>query len=308
MQDMQASFVAKVNSAPRRLGTSAVLLIAATLCGCGPRRPYPAFANLPSAPVVVSSGVREALPNDYLRVSFVPAGVTVTTLSRPGALRAFATATELYSGRPLKLAEFPTYSGLVNNDAQVLVAMRCRPPQPEKVDAVLATWPNVFAAIQRDIPVDDAKCGAQPADAATQMACYARGFSDPASTAVPASLAHAFNYAGVLFDGQPEHAVMAKWLQSNYGIYPAFAGTGYSVKDSYYLDKQPMTAQQILVKSVSSEYLLKNVSLADAGCRCISVEPYPGRSADPLDPWFIEQAGGAGECKPVPKLGLEAPK
>lgn len=41
------------------------------------------------APVVVNDTVREALPNDYLRVSFVPAGVKVTTLSRPGALRAF---------------------------------------------------------------------------------------------------------------------------------------------------------------------------------------------------------------------------
>jgi hypothetical protein len=108
----------------------------------------------------------------------------------------------------------------------------------------------------------------------------------------------------VLYDGQ--HATQATWLQSNYGIFAAFAGTGYSVKDSYYLDKQPMTAQQILAKSISSEYILKNVSLADAGCRCISVAPYDGRSADPLDPEFIEQAGGAGECKTVPKL-LAAP-
>jgi hypothetical protein len=248
---------------------------------------------------VVSGAVREALPNDYLRVSFLPAGVKVTSLGRPGALRAFMTATPLYAP-PLKLADLPAYSGLVNNDANVLVAMRCRPPQPEKVDAVLATWPNVFAAIQRDVPVDAAACSAQPSDPAKQMACYARGFDDPPSTAVPASLAHTFSYAGVLYDGQ--HAALANWLQSNYGIFPAFAGTGYSVKDSYYLDKQPMTAQQSLARSISSEYILKNVSLADAGCRCIAVAPYSGRSADPLDPDFIEQAGGAGECKPVPKL------
>src|ERR1700761_4753367 len=41
------------------------------------------------APVVVSDTARETLPNDYLRVSFLPAGVQATTLSRPGALRAF---------------------------------------------------------------------------------------------------------------------------------------------------------------------------------------------------------------------------
>lgn len=51
------------------------------------------------APVVVDDTVREAQPNDYLRVSFVPAGVKVTTLSRPGALRAFATATPLFCRR-----------------------------------------------------------------------------------------------------------------------------------------------------------------------------------------------------------------
>jgi hypothetical protein len=97
---------------------------------------------------------------------------------------------------------------------------------------------------------------------------------------------------------------LAKWLQSNYGIYPAFAGTGYSVKDSYSLDTQPMTSQQIMVKSISSEYILKNVSLADAGCRCISVAPYPGRSNDPVDPDFIAQAGGDGVCKSVDRLAV----
>ncbi|HEY6352775.1 MAG TPA: hypothetical protein VI636_25550 [Candidatus Angelobacter sp.] len=97
---------------------------------------------------------------------------------------------------------------------------------------------------------------------------------------------------------------LPKWLQSNYGIYPAFSGLGYSVKDSYSLASQPMTSQQILVKSVSSEYILKNVSLADAGCRCISVSPYPGRSNAPFDPGFILQAGGDGACKPVNRLAV----
>ena len=251
------------------------------------------------APVVVGDGVRESLPNDYMRVSFLPAGVQVTSLSRPGALRAFATATPMYEP-PLTVQEFPYYSGLVNNDKQVLVAMRCRPRQADKVDAVLATWPNVFSAIQRDVALDASSCSPEPSGAAQQMACYAKGFNDPPSTTVPTSLAHAFSYAGVLFDA--DHSTMAKWLQDNYGIYPAFAGTGYSVKDSYSLSSEPMTAQQILVKSASPEYILKNVPLADAGCRCIAVGPYEGRSADALDPDFVEQAGGDGQCRPVERL------
>jgi len=251
------------------------------------------------APVVVNDTVREALPNDYLRVSFVPEGVKVTTLSRPGALRAFVTATPLFSP-PLKLDQLPYYSGLVNDDKNVLVAMRCEPPHPETVDAVLATWPNVFQAIERDVPQDPGGCSGAPGSTAAQMSCFARGFVDSPATAVPASLAHTFSYAGELYDA--DYVALAKWLQDNYGIFPAFSGMGYSVKDSYSLSSQPMTSQQILVKSASSEYILKNVSLSDAGCRCISVAPYPGRSSEQLDPAFIERAGGDGVCKEVERL------
>jgi len=265
--------------------------------GCATHRV--SAANLGSAPVVISDSVRESLPGDYLRVSFLSVGTPVTNLSRPGALRAFTTATALYSP-PLKLADMPNYSGLVNNDEKMLVAMRCRPPHPEAVDAVLATWPNVFLAVQHDVPLAPGACDAKPTDPATQMTCFARAFSDPPATKVPSSLAHTFNYAATLYT--PDHAALADWLQKNYGIYPAFSGMGYSVKDSYSLDKQPMTSQEMLVKSVSSEYILKNVTLVEAGCRCISVAPYPGRSNDPLDPDFILQAGGDGSCKTVDRL------
>lgn len=270
-------------------------ILGVALSGCAAHRAVtPALA-----PVVVSDHARASTPNDYLRVSFLPANVTPTTLSRPGAIRAFVTATPLYQP-PLKVRDLPYYSGLVNNDTLVLVAMRCRPPQPEKVDAVLATWPNVFAAIVRDVPVPQDGCKEQSSDVATQVACYAKGYNDAAGTAVPTLLEHTFDYAGRLFDA--DHGQMAQWLQQNYGIFPAFAGTGYSVKDSYSLSTEPMTAQQVLVKSISSEYVLKNVSLADAGCRCISVAPYAGRANDPLDPEFVERAGGNGACTMVQRL------
>ena len=124
------------------------IVFAWELCGCASHN---VRAAVPAqAPVVISNGLRDSVPNDYLRVSFLPAGVTSTTLSRPGALRAFATATPLYEP-PLRLKDFPSYSGLSNDDTRVLVAMRCRPLMPEKVDAVLATWPNVFQVIQRDV-------------------------------------------------------------------------------------------------------------------------------------------------------------
>src|SRR6202012_1672808 len=191
------------------LACASVALLAS---GCAAHRV--SIATTVPDPVVVSDTVREELPNDYLRVSFLPAGVEATTLSRPGALRAFVTATPLYSpplklqdlpyysglvnddknvlvamrcrpphpetdrkstrlnsshteiyplslhdalpiySPPLKLQDLPYYSGLVNDDKNVLVAMRCRPPHPETVDALLATWPNVFLAIQHDVPLN----------------------------------------------------------------------------------------------------------------------------------------------------------
>lgn len=271
--------------------------------GCSQHRvataPPPAIPSAATAPVVVAGAVREAPPNDYLRVLFVKPGTPVTTLSIPTAKRAFATATILYVP-PLTLEEYPKYSGLVNNDSNTLIAMRCKPPDTTRVDAVLATWPNVFAAIERDVKLEPGDCDAAPADPEKQVACYAKGFTDPPQAAVPASLSRTFNYAGTIYDGN--HAAMAGWLQKYYGIYPAFAGSGYSVKDSYYLDRHPMTSQQILERSISPEYLLKNVSLKDAGCRCISVPAYEGRSKDPLDPDFVEHAGGDGECNEVKRL------
>jgi hypothetical protein len=256
-----------------------------------------------TAPVVTDAQVRENLPNDYLRISFVPASVQVTSLARPRALRGFATATPMFTPA-LRVADLPAYSGLVNSDENVLVAMRCQPQKPETVDAVLATWPGVFTALQRDIPLAADACAAASTDVPTQLACFARGFTDKPGAAVPLVLDHALHYAAALFDEQ--HTAQAQWLRQNYGIFPAFSGLGFSVKDSYYLDTHPMTAQQILVESASPEYILKNVSLADAGCRCVRVAPYAGRSAARLDPAWIWAAGGEGVCKEVKEIPARA--
>ncbi len=285
----------------RSCGYVLLLCVAMATSGCAVQHAA-APATTPAvaiAPVVAIGAARESLPNDYLRVIYVPAGVQVTTLSRPGALRAFATATPLYAP-PLTVAELPLYSGLANNDQNVLMAMRCQPSDPAVVDALLATWPNVFAALRRDVPLKPGACMSESTNPATELACYARGYADAASSTVPTALAGTLDYAAKLFDAQ--HAPLVAWLRSNYGIFPAFSGLGYSVKDSYYLDTKPMTPQQMLVESISPEYILKNVSLSTAGCRCIAVPPYAGRAQDRLDPAFIENAGESGACKAVPRL------
>src|ERR1700760_4329820 len=143
-----------------RLSLSSMCVVVALLCsGCAHRTRVAVSAQ---APVVVADTVRESLPNDYMRVSFLPPGTPVTTLSKPSALRAFVTATALYVP-PLKVAAYPYYSGLADSDSSTLVAMRCQPQHPEKVDAILATWPNVFLAIQRDVP-NPPSCSPTPSD------------------------------------------------------------------------------------------------------------------------------------------------
>jgi len=271
-------------------------------------------------PAEVTDRLRESVPTDFLRVvhrdckgdKTCESGGNITTLARTDpdpqntALRAFATATDFYQ-HPLPLKEFPLYSGLVIGDSETIFALRCRPAKPEAVDAVLATWPNLFHAIDRDMPTDASKCADNAAsttpDPDAQAACFAQGYKDPPSDVVPTALAGALDYAEKAFD--EDHKPIAAWLKTKYGVFPAFSGLGFSVKDSYYLDAQhPMSAEQMLAKSVSPEYVLKNVTLKDAGCSCVAVPPYPGRADDPIDPEFISKAGGVGECKSVEKLAL----
>jgi hypothetical protein len=73
-----------------------------------------------------------------------------------------------------------------------------------------------------------------------------------------------------------------------------------SVKNSG--DGRPFSAADALQAAVSPEYLVRNATLADGGCRCIRVAPYSMRSMDPLDPRFIRQAGDLGRCQSVPRL------
>lgn len=279
------------------------LLVIVFTAGCAAHRAArsrpTSLAPTIAAPAVVVDNIRESLPGDYLRISFVSAGVQVTSISRPGSLRGFATATAQYQP-PLALRNFPAYSGLIYDDKKVLVAMRCRPPDPVKVDALLATWPNIFLAIEHDMPDQGHDCASPQPNLPAKAACFAKSFDAPADTSATRSLAHAFDFAERL--DQPENADLRKWLQSNYGIYPAFSGTGYSVKDSYTLDQQPMNSNQVLAKSVSSEYILKNVPLGTAGCRCITVPAYSGRAEDILDPDQIDTQGGDGICRTLDRL------
>ena len=102
--------------------------------------------------------------------------------------------------------------------------------------------------------------------------------------------------------GLLEDAATADVVRRRYGIHPAFSGLGLTVLGSG--AGQAFTAAEALLGAVSPEYLVRNATLGDAGCRCIRVAPYAGRNMDPLDPAFISQEGELGRCRAVAKLGF----
>lgn len=274
-----------------------LFMLSASSCGSDARAQSPV-----QSPAAITASSRDiTLTADFLRVSYVSSTTDVQSLGRPGALRAFVTATRFFQPA-VPLAQMVTYPGLADQPAQDMVAMRCVSPSQEKVDAFLATWPNVFAAVQRDLAGRGFSCPSAAGAGDNEVYCIARQFSDTPNGVVVTTLANALDAANTLFD--PAFAERAAWLRTNYGIYPAFSGLGFSVKDSYYLDPaHPTTGAQVLQNSIAPEYLVRNVTLADGSCRCIRVSPYDGRDQAALDPDFVWANGGVGSCTKVSRLG-----
>ncbi len=231
--------------------------------------------------------------NDFLRLLFVPSGVKPTSLGLPSALRVFATASDFFRP-PMPLGTVTDYPGLVNRDDQDVVALRCTPSDPAKVEPILATWPNVLAKMQSDFA--QYTCPPQAGVPENDIYCLVKDYVDDPNATVAVTLQQALMLGATLF----ADAGRTDALRRRYGIYPAFSGLGYAVKGSG--SGAPMGAGEALQRSVAPEYLLKNATLADASCFCLIVPPYNGRSSDPLDIDFVAQKGGFGECTSASRL------
>jgi len=291
---VEATFTAGAAPAPKRskrLATALLvcgLAVAVASAGCSAG----VAARAPAAVTDRSRNVDQT--NDFLRIIFLPPGVTPTTLGGQAALRVFAGASA-FVRPPLSLAETVAFPGLVNSPGHDLVVLRCVPPS-RSAEPTLATWPNVLALIVADLGGQQS-CPAPPGAAENAVYCRARDFTDQPSPVASVSLARALAVGAAMF----EDADHAEVLRRRYGIYPAFSGLGFSVKGSG--DGAAMRSADVLRRSVIPEYLLRNVTLAEAGCRCISVPPYPGRDDAPLDPDLVAREGGDGHCVRVQSLG-----
>lgn len=224
-------------------------------------------------PALITDHSRDtAYTNDFLRIFYLPQDVIPQYLGGVDALRVFATAVRFFRP-PMSLSATALYPGLVNDNSKSLVALRCRPENPSLVEPILASWPNVFAAIAEDFGDSGLDC--PPPSSPTpenEVYCAAKDFVDTAQPAAPISLEHAMSVGAALFDpGSPE---LAAALKKYYGIYPAFSGLGFSVKSSG--DGHSLTALEALRQSITPEYLLKNVQLGIAGCHCVIVDAYAG--------------------------------
>ena len=304
--------------------TSAVVYLAVLVslglcsasCGSGDSRAE--AGSSPAALVTDDTRVSDsdsgfALASDFERVFYPKDTEIVVKLGRDNGVqrRAFLSATVLYQP-PLKVEEVVHYAGGDPNPTRDLVAMRCRPADPAKVEPLLATWPNVFKAVLADlgsiyVPSD---CPSGPADPVDrQVYCTALNFSDQADTKVPLALSNAIAAGAETFtlQGAPFQPTGSKAgadvLYDLYGIGYGFSGLGFSVKNSFLAGKSvALTAGQALEQSVVSEYLLKNVTLADASCRCIRVKPYSNRDQSPLNWDAVWGVGEPNQCAVLTKL------
>jgi hypothetical protein len=294
----------------RRL-TAAILLLSACLgasaCGSDPSsaaEPTPTPQPSPSGenPATITDQSRDvSLTSDFIRAFFVPHGITVDHISLPSAFRGFFSASEFFVP-PGTVDDYLTFVGNIYNSTQDLVVMRCRPSEEQEaaLDPILATWPNLFAAIVNDYGAQMFTCPPTAMNGDNELFCAAQGFTDQQQVTYVNGMLSMFQAAAQAYATTESTAA----IRNRYGAAQAFTGLGFTVKGS--ANDASLLDAEVLQQSVVPEYLLKNSSLTDAGCHCVQVATYPERDQASFDMNFIWEHGSlnAGACRKINRLGL----
>lgn len=237
--------------------------------------------------------------HDFLRIVWVPSGLKVTTLGKPTAKRVFVTAAS-FLDPPATVDEVVNFVGNYYHYNQDFAVMVCRPPIAEraKTEPKLATWPNVLPIIKKDL----GDCAAGTLTPGEREICtVAERYRDRKFDIYARGLRRTLNVASQLFE--TTESQNALW--DDFGIATAFSGLGFTVWGSSTPSTTVrMTTAAILQHSVVPEYLLKNVTLQDANCRCVQVpesEPLHTAPVDPAAIWAAGQLDG-GACRQLPAL------
>jgi hypothetical protein len=293
------------------LGLVVLLAAAAAPLHAQPANPVGPNSGVFGDPAVITDNSRNPPleVDDFLRLIYVPS--TAPPISTPGPplqKRSFFGDTRFYMP-PISSAQIVAYAGGTVRDNQDLVAMRCRPANQAAVDPQLAIWPNLARMIKQDFP--PAVCPPAPtASTQERVSCLAQGFQDTETNPLIESLYNAVAFGRALLELppgiNPNQPSGQQFLATNYGIGPGHSGIGFVVKDSA---SGAATATQTLMQSVVPEYLLENVKLTAANCRCVRIPSYDGRDSQPLSPLFVWLAGVLnpdGSCRSVSRILPEA--
>ena len=302
----------------RRMGRLSPLLLAVAIAQLPFASEAPAADlapwQLPVATTVMRSrAVTNLAANDFIRLIFVPATASVSSLGLRQA-RVFMAATSFLrvahtsgASAPLSLSTVAGLTGGQYSPTLDLAAMRCQLPDAAH-SAILASWPNVIAAVRSDLT--GFACHPMPSNpsAENQVFCLAEAFRDRPDAMAVKPLAEAIDTGRDMMQVSDSTGhTGAEVLGSTYGIGLGFSGLGFSIAGSL---NTSLNAAKSLQQSVMTEYLVKNGTLKAAGCHCIQVHTYSGRDADPIDPDYITQKGAIGAsglCVRVSRLGVASP-
>jgi hypothetical protein len=256
------------------------------------------------AAALISYQARQPAYDDFVRLIF--GNFTPTMLGGPNAYRVFFGATAFYEP-PVTVAQLADFAGIPVDTGSALIAMRCTPEPGSIADPVLATWPNLIAKMV----VDYQAPGQTPAPGTPDEALYmlAQDFVDSSSTVVTEPLYNTLALARQFFESYPmgspapqfTTAQMQKQMSTRFGTFPSFSGMGYAVEGT--ATSPTLSSAQIMQQMMTPEYILKNVTLAQAGCACIIVPQGAWNPGQTLDPNYIAKAGnGGGACVQVADL------
>jgi hypothetical protein len=123
------------------------------------------------------------------------------------------------------------------------------------------------------------------------------------------TLDNALNVGKQFFDRYPQSGpeqFTAKEMQDQmslrFGTFTAFTGLGYAAEGT--AASPSFDSEQTMRSMVIPDFVLRNVTLADAGCHCIQVpSTVPNRDQRKLDPDVILRRDNFGKCVKVSRTG-----
>ena len=260
----------------------------------------PSYLATPGIAGAVSDVLSEPGKQDFFRIVLKEKGKSLSgRLGRDGAVRAFVSPAR-YFARGVSIGAAAALLGNRYDAAQDVVIMFCKAnSDPRLFDARLATWLNLADAITTDLK-EPADC-ATPASGDERLYCRALEVRSagqaPSGKWVAGALKRLYSAVGTLLDDQ----TAAEQLRERYGVTESFSGLGFSVGGTGG-PASIVRPEEVLSELTVPEYIVSNVSLEDAGCKCIRVAPYAKRGNDPLDLDWVESHGSA-ECPLVERLG-----